>query len=58
MLESGTADDNLYMFIPSLYSKLFGSEVDWNFYSTPQANQNESVINFPQGKSLGGNLVY
>ena len=40
--------------IPAAFSKLFRSEVDWNYLTEPQAELGGRQIYWPRGKCLGG----
>ncbi|TFY53255.1 hypothetical protein EVJ58_g9550 [Rhodofomes roseus] len=40
--------------IPLAYTKLFKSEVDWDYVTTPQNGMNSRRAHWPRGKILGG----
>ncbi|KAH9840159.1 GMC oxidoreductase [Rhodofomes roseus] len=40
--------------IPLAYTKLFKSEVDWDYVTTPQNGMNSRRVHWPRGKILGG----
>ncbi|KAF9269199.1 hypothetical protein L218DRAFT_851969, partial [Marasmius fiardii PR-910] len=55
LLEAGPIDtENEFIPIPFENGRLFGSEVDWNFTSTPQAAAFNRTIPMIRGKTLGG----
>ncbi|MDJ0395600.1 GMC family oxidoreductase N-terminal domain-containing protein [Rhodococcus sp. G-MC3] len=54
LLEAGPADKNKFAHIPAAFSKLFRSEVDWNYDSEPQPELKGRSIFWPRGKMLGG----
>jgi len=39
---------------PALFSHLFKSDVDWEYYTEPQSELNDRRLYHPQGKTLGG----
>ncbi|AYJ47980.1 GMC family oxidoreductase [Rhodococcus sp. P1Y] len=54
LLEAGPEDKNKFAHIPAAFSKLFRSEVDWNYDSEPQPELKGRSIFWPRGKMLGG----
>lgn len=42
------------VFTPGLFGKALGSEIDWNFQTTPQPELNGAVVPWNRGKMLGG----
>ncbi|KAJ7584168.1 GMC oxidoreductase [Mycena floridula] len=55
VIEPGkTHQGDLLTAIPLAFSKLFKSEVDWDYATTPQKVLNGRAIPIPQGKILGG----
>ena len=54
LIEAGGADDRPEIGAPTEYFKLWGSDVDWNYDSTPQAGTNGRVHRMPRGRVLGG----
>ncbi|MEU1980691.1 GMC family oxidoreductase N-terminal domain-containing protein [Nocardia sp. NPDC019395] len=53
-LEAGPEDINRFAHIPAAFSKLFQSECDWGYLTTPQAELGDRQILYPRGKLLGG----
>ncbi|MEV5649265.1 GMC family oxidoreductase N-terminal domain-containing protein [Nocardia sp. NPDC052254] len=53
-LEAGPEDKNSYAHIPAAFSKLFQSECDWGYLTTPQPALGDRQILYPRGKLLGG----
>lgn len=53
-LEAGPADKNQYIHIPAAFAKLFGSDVDWTYLTTPQPALGGRQIFWPRGKTFGG----
>ncbi|WP_343600128.1 GMC family oxidoreductase N-terminal domain-containing protein [Mycobacterium sp.] len=53
-LEAGPRDTNRFIGIPAAFSKLFRSEVDWDYLTEPQKELNGREIYWPRGKVLGG----
>ena len=53
-LEAGPEDKNSHTHIPAAFSKLFQSECDWGYLTTPQPNLGDRQILYPRGKLLGG----
>lgn len=54
LLEAGGEHNTFAVSVPSLYSLLQLSEVDWQLKTEPQAALNNRVGNWPRGKVLGG----
>lgn len=53
-LEAGPRDKNRFIGIPAAFSKLFRSEVDWDYLTEPQPGLGGRQIYWPRGKVLGG----
>ncbi|OBI50560.1 glucose-methanol-choline oxidoreductase [Mycobacterium kyorinense] len=53
-LEAGPPDKNRFIRIPAAFSKLYRSEVDWDYLTEPQKELNGREIYWPRGKVLGG----
>jgi choline dehydrogenase len=54
LLEAGGSDKRQEITIPAAFSKLFKSEADWNYQTTPQPGLAGRSIYWPRGKVLGG----
>ena len=54
LMEAGPPDRKREIHIPAAFSKLFQSEVDWNFQTEPQDHLNGRKLYWPRGKTLGG----
>ncbi|MGU3432248.1 GMC family oxidoreductase [Actinomycetes bacterium M1A6_2h] len=54
VLEAGPEDKNKFVKIPAGFSKLFRSEVDWDYLTEPQPGLAHRQIYWPRGKMLGG----
>ncbi len=54
LMEAGPADRKREIHIPAAFSKLFKSEVDWNFSTEPQEHLDGRRLYWPRGKTLGG----
>lgn len=54
VLEAGPRDRNKFIHIPAAFSKLFRSNVDWDYLTEPQAELDNRRIYWPRGKTLGG----
>jgi choline dehydrogenase len=54
LLEAGPPDRKREIHIPAAFSKLFRTEVDWNFSTEPQEHLNGRSLYWPRGKTLGG----
>ncbi|WP_280214788.1 GMC family oxidoreductase [Nocardia cyriacigeorgica] len=53
-LEAGPEDKNQAIHIPAAFSKLFQTDLDWNYLTTPQPELGDRQIFWPRGKMLGG----
>jgi choline dehydrogenase len=53
-LEAGPRDKNRFIGIPAAFSKLFRTEVDWDYLTEPQKELGGREIYWPRGKALGG----
>ncbi|MGW0249250.1 GMC family oxidoreductase [Nocardia goodfellowii] len=54
VLEAGPPDKNKFTHIPAAFSKLFRSEVDWDYLTEPQPELDNRQIYWPRGKMFGG----
>jgi choline dehydrogenase len=54
LIEAGGADDRPAISSPTDYFDLWGSDVDWQYVSTPQVGTNDRIHNLPRGRVLGG----
>ncbi len=54
LIESGPPDRKREIHIPAAFSKLFRSDVDWNYATEPQEHLNGRSLYWPRGKMLGG----
>lgn len=54
LIEAGPPDRKREIHIPAAFSKLFQTEVDWNFHTGPQEYLNGRKLYWPRGKMLGG----
>ena len=54
LIEAGLPDRKREIHIPAAFSKLYRSDVDWNFSTEPQAHLNGRRLYWPRGKMLGG----
>lgn len=54
LIEAGPKDSNRYIHIPAGFSKLFRSDVDWDYLTEPQPQLDNRQIYWPRGKTLGG----
>ena len=54
LLEAGKPDRNFLIHIPAAFSRLFKTDVDWNYITTPQKHLNNRELYTPRGKVLGG----
>ncbi len=54
VLEAGPKDKNKFIRIPAAFSKLFRSEVDWDYRTEPQKQLDGRELYWPRGKMLGG----
>lgn len=54
VLEAGGSDDRAQIRIPAAFSKLFRTDVDWDYWTTPQRHAGGRRLFWPRGKVLGG----
>jgi choline dehydrogenase len=54
LIEAGPPDRKREIHIPAAFSKLFRSDVDWNYSTEPQEHLNRRRLYWPRGKVLGG----
>jgi choline dehydrogenase len=54
LLEAGGADTRREIHIPGAYTRLNHTEVDWSFWTVPQAYADQRRLYVPRGKTLGG----
>ncbi|MWB96983.1 glucose-methanol-choline oxidoreductase [Agromyces sp. MMS17-SY077] len=54
LLEAGPKDSKTEIRIPAAFSKLFRSEVDWDYDTEPQEHLGGRRVFWPRGKVLGG----
>ena len=54
LLEAGGRDRKREIRIPAAFSKLYRSEVDWDYATTPQEGLGGRSVYVPRGKVLGG----
>ncbi|MDR2997852.1 MAG: GMC family oxidoreductase N-terminal domain-containing protein [Microbacterium sp.] len=54
LLEAGPEDKKTEVHIPAAFSKLFKSDVDWNYETEPQPTLGGRRVFWPRGKVLGG----
>jgi choline dehydrogenase len=54
LLEAGGPDKRAEIKIPAAFSKLFRSDVDWNYETTPQPQLAGRTVYWPRGKVVGG----
>lgn len=54
LLEAGARDTKAPIHIPAAFSKLFQTEVDWNYRTVPQEHAGGREMYWPRGKVLGG----
>ncbi|GGC57815.1 GMC family oxidoreductase N-terminal domain-containing protein [Hoyosella rhizosphaerae] len=54
ILEAGPEDTNQFIHIPAAFSKLYRTDVDWDYSTTPQPQLGGRQIYWPRGKTLGG----
>lgn len=53
-LEAGPADKNKFVHIPAGFSKLFRTELDWDYLTEPQPHLGDRQIYWPRGRMFGG----
>jgi choline dehydrogenase-like flavoprotein len=53
-LEAGPPDKNRFIRIPAAFSRLYRSEIDWDYLTEPQQGLGGREIYWPRGKVLGG----
>jgi choline dehydrogenase len=54
LLEAGGRDRKQEIGIPAAFSKLFHSDLDWNYRTVPQGGLAERELYWPRGKVIGG----
>ena len=54
LLEAGGPDDRHEIHIPAAFSKLFKSQLDWNYATEPQKHLQGRELYWPRGKVVGG----
>ena len=54
LLEAGGPDKHEEIHIPAGFSKLFKTDVDWQYYTEPEEHLNDRRIYWPRGKVIGG----
>ena len=54
LIEAGGTDTKREIRIPLAWLKLFKSELDWNYTTTPQVGLGGRRVYWPRGKTLGG----
>jgi choline dehydrogenase len=54
VLEAGPRDKDKFVHIPAAFSKLFRSDMDWDYLTEPQRELDGREIYWPRGKVLGG----
>ncbi|MEM6928756.1 MAG: GMC family oxidoreductase N-terminal domain-containing protein [Myxococcota bacterium] len=54
VLEAGGPDDKQEVGIPAAFSKMFRTEVDWDYATTAQRHLEGRSLFWPRGKMLGG----
>lgn len=54
LLEAGAADTKQEIRIPAAFSKLFHSELDWDYLTEPEPQTGNRPRYWPRGKVLGG----
>lgn len=54
LLEAGGADDREAIRVPRQYFSLWGTDVDWNYCSTPQPGTAGRIHQMPRGRVIGG----
>ncbi len=54
LLEAGGEDKKREIQIPAAFSKMFKTEVDWNYATEPEPEMENRAMYWPRGKTLGG----
>jgi choline dehydrogenase len=54
LLEAGAPDDERAIRIPAALSKLFRTDIDWEYYTEPQTAMHDRELYWTRGKTLGG----
>ena len=54
LLEAGQPDDRAEIHIPAAFSKLFQTDLDWNYHTEPQRHLDGRSLYWPRGRVLGG----
>ncbi len=54
LLEAGGRDTAKEIHIPAAFSKLYKTDVDWNYSTEPEPFLNDRRLYWPRGKMLGG----
>jgi choline dehydrogenase len=54
LLEAGPPDSKRDIKVPIAFSRLFLTEVDWQYYTAPEPQLGDREIYWPRGKTLGG----
>ena len=54
LIEAGPPDKAREIHIPAAFSKLFKTQLDWDFSTEPQEHLNRRELYWPRGKMLGG----
>jgi choline dehydrogenase len=54
LLEAGPPDGRREVAIPAAFARLFRSELDWGFWTAPEAGLDGREVFFPRGRTLGG----
>ena len=54
LLEAGERDADAPIHIPAAFSRLFQTDVDWNYRTVPQPHAGGRDLYWPRGKVLGG----
>ncbi|HSJ29096.1 MAG TPA: GMC family oxidoreductase N-terminal domain-containing protein [Acidimicrobiia bacterium] len=54
LLEAGGPDRRREIGVPAAFSKLFHTELDWDYWTVPQAQLDDRAMYWPRGRVLGG----
>ena len=54
VLEAGEPNDKREIDVPAAFVELFGSSIDWEYYTEPQPGCGDRRLYWPRGKTLGG----